>query len=230
MLYKKGMSESQLTSFMTTQRKFKNKQFNVRQAVKEVERELQQLEFKKARYRTEFDRRMNTVRVEESERKDMYLFNYDKVKGKTRVETKRGLLHDTLHSNLRPNHRITAFETKEGEQYTLDLLRKAEEKDLQEQENFLESLLQKDLEEKRLKAEQRAKLRKRLSSAKPFNYRLGERKERCLSAIMKKKEQLHISNQRKPYIPPEMQVGLHTLPSTWKLFNSPNPQSTQNKA
>jgi len=77
---------------------------------------------------------------------------------------------------------ITAYQTKEGEQYTMDLLRKAEQKDLEAQRKFLESIIEREMEEERLKkeqmAKQRAMMKKRMQRTRPTSCRHGHRKER----------------------------------------------------
>ena len=56
------------------------------------------------------------------------------------LNRKRVLLHDTLNSNLKNTYEIDGYETKDSEAYTIDLLKKAEQKDLEIQMKFLEDI------------------------------------------------------------------------------------------
>ena len=82
------------------------------------------------------------------------------------LNRKRALLHDTLHSRLKANHKVTAFETKEGEQYTIDLLRKTEEKDLEDQRKFLQRIEEKEELRRREERRKRLAIQKRIREAK----------------------------------------------------------------
>lgn len=234
-LYKKGMTEGQLRGYMLSERQLKAKTYEARQQVTECEREIQELEYKKLRYQNEFQRKKMILQTEESDYRQMYNFKYEKElkqpKMKRSLGRKRALLHDTLHSNLKPNHLVTAYETKEGEEYTIELLRKAEEKDLEVQQKFIEKIVKKQEEEEHLrkKQEEKAKLRKRLASARPFHQRNLERKERCYSAIMKKKEEIRQSNAKKPFVPPEKVIGFNTIAANSKRWNQFETPVTQNQ-
>jgi hypothetical protein len=201
--------------------------------VKDCEKELQLLEHKKMRYQSEYERKKTKLQVDESDHKQMYQFQYEvqmkDPKMRRSVTRKRALLHDTLHSQLKLNHKVTAYETKEGEEYTIDLLRKTEEKDLEAQRKFLERLIQKEAEEKELAAQKRRLMRQRIASARPFNTNTGERRVRCLSAVMKKQEEDHMRTMKKPYIPPEMMVGLHTQSTNSKMWSQSHISGTNNK-
>lgn len=180
-LFNKGMTASQLQTYMQTERENKNNQYSARQMVSQCEKELQLLEHKKIRYKSEFECKRNILKIQESEFRDQHQYHYDthlSTPGMRKSLTrKKILLHDTLHSKLKLHNKVTAFETKEGEQYTIDLLRKAEEKDMEEQRRFLDRLREKEereREELRLKREKRRKM----MSARPFYDRTKPRKER----------------------------------------------------
>ena len=171
------------------------------------------------------------LKVQESDYREMYQYQYDrhlkKPIMKKSLGRKRALLHDTLHSKLNLNHKVTAYETKEGEQYTIELLKKAEEKDMEAQMKFLDKLAEKEAKEKEERDKKKA-MRKKLASARPFHDRSTHRKDRCLSAIIKKKEEIRLKNLKKPYIPPEMLIGFNTLSSNSLVWNKSQLSSTQN--
>ena len=79
------------------------------------------------------------------------------------LNRKRALLHDTLNSNLKNAFDVAGFETKDSEQYTIDILKKAEQKDLEVQMKFLEET-EKNQDEERKSSQKKesikAKLRK----------------------------------------------------------------------
>ena len=50
-LYKEGMTEKQLRAFISNDRELKNRKFKMRQVVKGVEQELEQLEYKRDSYK-----------------------------------------------------------------------------------------------------------------------------------------------------------------------------------
>lgn len=83
-------------------------------------------------YKNEFEKKKMKLKIEEHEHKEKHQFWFEgqmkNPKMRRSLNRKRALLHDTLHSQLKNNNIVTAFETKEGEQYTIDLLRKTEEK------------------------------------------------------------------------------------------------------
>jgi len=218
MLVNKGMTEGQFRGQLISERRHKNKQYQARQLIHDCERELQELEHKKVRYKSEFKRKMMILQIEESDYIEMYNFHYDKSlkqpKMRRSLNRKRILLHDTLHSNLKEGNAVLDFETKTSEQYTIDLLRKAEEKDIELQMQFLERVAKKEIESNKPSV----KPRKKLQSARPFHFKIRDRKERCLSALMIQQEQS--KSQRKSG---ENLIGFNTMVSQaneWKSFGS----------
>ena len=63
----KGMTESQLRGQMISERRSKAKVYESRQLLTEWERELQQLEYKRVRYKSEFKRKMMILQIQESD-------------------------------------------------------------------------------------------------------------------------------------------------------------------
>ena len=231
-LYKKGMTEKQLRAFISNDRELKMKKFKMRQIIKDVEKELNQLEFKKKSYETEFERKKTQIQIEEHEHKEQHQFRFDgqisfNPKMRRSVNRKRALLHDTLHTKLQGNHMVTAFETKHGEQYTVDLLRKTEEHNLEEQRKYLEEQLRKEAERKERERLKRLAIRKRIASAKAKLAGPKLRKNRCLSAVMKQQEAEQYKNSKKPYLPPEMMVGINSVSQSTQLWSKTSLSQSQ---
>lgn len=127
-LYKKGMTVEQLKAFISNDRELKSKKFKIRVIIKDIEGELQQLEYRQLTYKKEFEKKKTNIQIDEYEHREKHQFRFEvqmkNPKMKRSLNRKRALLHDTLHSKLGENNKVTAFETKEGEEYTIDLLRK----------------------------------------------------------------------------------------------------------
>ena len=138
------------------------------------------------------------------------------------LNRKRALLHDTLNSNLKNAYDVAGFETKESEQYTIDILKKAEEKDIDVQMKFLEEIEKKKNEEEKSSQKKlsiKAKLRKRLQSAKPFHFKLRDKAERWYSAMMKDKETTRAKNNKKSTIQIDKLIGFNTMVSQANWLN-----------
>lgn len=126
------------------------------------------------------------------------------------LNRKRALLHDTLNSNLKNAFDVAGFETKDSEQYTIEILKKAEQKDIEAQMKFVEETKNKEQEGQK-KISIKAKLRKRLQSAKPFNFRIRDKQERCYSALMKNKEAKRAGNKNKSTIQIDKLIDFNTM-------------------
>jgi hypothetical protein len=132
-ILKKSTSQKKFRGNISTERRLKTGQNQIIQSINDIGQEIQLLEQKKARYQSEYEQKLNKLKVDESEHMQMHNTQYEEQlqnpKMRHSVTRKRVLLHDTLHSQLKYNNKVTAYETKEGEQYTIDLLRETEEKD-----------------------------------------------------------------------------------------------------
>lgn len=81
------------------------------------------------------------------------------------------LLHDTINTKFDPTIGPTNYDTKESEMYTIDLLRKAEQKDLELKAKFLERVVEKakkDEEKGMGQPKPKNTLKKRITSARAY--------------------------------------------------------------
>jgi hypothetical protein len=232
-IIKKSTSQKQFRGNISTERRLKKGQNQLIKSIEDIGQEIQLLESKKARFQSEYEQKQNKLKVEESEHMQMINTQYEEKlqnpKMKHSVTRKQVLLHDTLHSELIYNNKVTAYETKEGEQYTKDLLRESEEKDVYDQGSYLKKVIQKERKERELALKKRLLLKKRLASAKSSPVRPLEKRERCLSAVMIKQNEAYMRTMKMPYIPPEMMVGLHTISSNSKMWNQSNMSTVTSK-
>lgn len=140
-----AMTEKELRNHLVSQRKIKEKKYQARQMIHEYDRELQSLIHKQIRYRTEYKRRLMIIKTEESDYRAVYHFNYEKhnkdPKMRKSVSRKKILLHDTLNTKFK--NLFTPYDFRESEQYTVDLLKRAEQKDIEMQTKFLERIAEK---------------------------------------------------------------------------------------
>ena len=77
-LQSEGMTENDIRGQISSERKIKAKKYQARQMVHEYERELQNLEHKRVRYKTEYKRRLMIIKTQESDFRNLYQYQYDK--------------------------------------------------------------------------------------------------------------------------------------------------------
>lgn len=93
----------------------------------------------------------------------------------------------------------------------------------------MENLLKKKNKQKANEKQKRAAMRRRIANSKArLSQGSNNRKDRCLSKLLKKKEAEQMKGRKKSYLPPEMSVGLYTVSANSQLWNKSNFNNTSN--